>query len=73
MTVLLTHATAIVIVVEINVVVWLIVIDIWQLQSSWQQMQTSQVNVSAQINCLTEEMSVIQTAKDQVLATFAIS
>jgi len=73
MTVLLTHATAIVIVVQINVVVWLIVIDIWQLQSSWQQMQTSQVNVSAQINCLTEEMSVIQTAKDQVLATFAIS
>ena len=37
-----------------------------QLQSSWQQLQSSQVNVSSQMQCLTEEMSVMQTAKDQV-------
>ena len=37
-----------------------------QLQSSWQQLQSNQVNVGSQMQCLTEEMSVMQTAKDQV-------
>jgi len=37
-----------------------------QLQSSWQQLQSNQSDVGSQIQCLTEEMSVMQTAKDQV-------
>jgi len=38
----------------------------WQQQSSWQQLQSSQAEVSSQLQCLTEEMTVMQTAKDQV-------
>jgi len=40
--------------------------DVWQLHSAWQQLQSSQTNASSQMQCLTEEMSVIQAAKDQV-------
>lgn len=50
---------------NVNIVMY-VVLDNWQLQSSWQQMQSSQVNVTSQVSCLTEELSVIQTAKDQV-------
>ena len=35
-------------------------------------MQSSQVNVTSQIHCLTEELSVIQMAKDQVCVVFVM-
>ena len=35
-------------------------------------MQSSQVNVTSQLHCLTEELSVIQMAKDQVCVVFVM-
>ena len=46
--------------------------DELQLQSSWQQLQSSQANVSAEMQCLTEEMSVMQVDRDKVPFIFAM-